>query len=532
MRSPWGRTVWWAAGAGRGPGLTVIVVEGSHVPGSVWPAAVVVCGGWMTGRMGMGMLTRVSTGSCRVAASVVAAPAGGRGAWVVVGGCSWLWLGFGLGRCHVGWRRGVCGVVGCVTWCWWWCCCWWCAPLGAGLGLRLGFGLGSGSRLRRTSVRRCEGAPAGWGGFPVCCWGAWVACVGVGGTQVAWRAAAALAFAVALWMRSSERGGSEEKVEDVDEAEDEEEMVVFGDAGCAVMRAVAGLSAAASAAATAGRMEGMSSGCRLGVGDLGGRAVIWRPDGPIWSAAVVEGGAGLRSSPSGLGWAGVLQCVRLCGLASAEGNSSCGPHLGAGGGWPGLSRVCAVGVCGPLGGVGVPWGVGLPFVGVCGLLSVGGGEGCPAGGSVAGVCCCLAGWGRPVSQGSGVHPMVGVCGSPAGQRGRRGMGGDCAEGDVVSVYVSVSSGVLVWPVVGRAVWRKSLPSSASGQGFRRRACVFGAPLGQCWEEGLLALSYIPRGEDPVDGVVPAGEGVLWSGGGGPSACLSLPRFVCGRLRWP
>ena len=106
-------------------------------------------------------------------------------------------------------------------------------------------------------------------------------------------------------------------MEDVDEAEDEEEVVVLGDAGCAVMRAVAGLWAAASTAATAGRMEGMSSGCRLGLGGWGGPAVTWRPGGPMWSAAVGERGAGLWSSPSGLGWAGVLQCVRLCGLASA-----------------------------------------------------------------------------------------------------------------------------------------------------------------------------------------------------------------------
>ena len=35
-----------------------------------------------------------------------------------------------------------------------------------------------------------------------------------------------------------------------------------------------------------------------------------RPGGPIWSAAVGGGGAGLWSSPSGLGWAGVLQCLR------------------------------------------------------------------------------------------------------------------------------------------------------------------------------------------------------------------------------
>ena len=32
----------------------------------------------------------------------------------------------------------------------------------------------------------------------------------------------------------------------------------------------------------------------------------------------------------------------------------------------------------------------------------------------------------------------------------------------------------------------------------------------------------------MDGVVPAGEGVLWPWGGGPSACLGLRRFVCGR----
>ena len=73
-------------------------------------------------------------------------------------------------------------------------------------------------------------------------------------------------------------------MEDVDEDEDEEEVVVLGDAGCAVMRAVTGLCAAASAAATAGRMEGMSSGCRLGVEGWGGPAVTWRPGGPIWSA--------------------------------------------------------------------------------------------------------------------------------------------------------------------------------------------------------------------------------------------------------
>ena len=76
----------------------------------------------------------------------------------MVGGGSWFGLGFGLGRCFLGWRRCVCGVM--------------CARLDAGLGLGSGLGSGSGSRLRRTSVRRCEGAGAGSGVFLVRCWGA------------------------------------------------------------------------------------------------------------------------------------------------------------------------------------------------------------------------------------------------------------------------------------------------------------------------------------------------------------------------
>ena len=251
------------------------------------------------------------------------------------------------------------------------------------------------------------------------------------------RVAAALAFAVALRMRAVGRAGSEDEVEEMDEAEDEEEVV---EAGRAVMRA--GLWAAASAAARAGRMEGMSSGFRLGAGGWGGPVVTWRPGGPIWWPAVGEGGAGLWPSPSGLGWAGVLQCVRLCGLVSAGGNSSRWLHSGAGGGGPGSSRVCAGGVGGPLGGVGVPRGAGLLSAGVCGLSSVGGGEGCPAGGCVAGVCWCSGGWGRPVSRGPGVRAMVDVCGSLGEQREERGMGGNCAVGCVVSVYVSARRGAL------------------------------------------------------------------------------------------
>ena len=116
-----------------------------------------------------------------------------------------------------------------------------------------------------------------------------------------------------------------------------------------------------------------------------------------------------------------------------------GGPAGVGRGFPGCTRG---GGCGPLVGVGLPWGVGLPSVGVCGLPSAGGGEACPAGGSVAGVCCCLGGWGRPVSRGPGARVLVGVYGSPGRQQGGRGMGGNCALGRVVSVYVCARSSAL------------------------------------------------------------------------------------------
>ena len=131
---------------------------------------------------------------------------------------------------------------------------------------------------------------------------------------------------------------------------------------------------------------------------------------------------------------------------SAGGNSSRGLHSGAGGVGPGSSGVCAGGVGGPLGGVGVRRGAGLLSAGMCGLSSVEGGEGCPAGGCAAGVCWCSGGWGRPVSRGPGVRAMVGVYGSPGEQREGRGMGGDGAVGCVVSVYVSARRGALAWPV--------------------------------------------------------------------------------------
>ena len=257
--------------------------------------------------------------------------------------------------------------------------------------------------------------------------------------------------------------------------------MVLEDAGSAVMRAVAGFSAAASPAATAGRMESMSSGCRFGVGGWGGPPVTWRPGGPIWLAAVGEGGAGLRSSPSGFGWAGVLQCVRLCGLASAGGNSSRGLHSGAGRGGPGFSWVCAGGVCGPLGGWacrgawGSPWWLcaGCWMWGVVrSVRRVGPWRGCAVvcavgGGPCRGARGCAQWWacvGRRVGSGGG-GAWAGVA---------RGL---C----LVSVYVSACSGALVWSVVGRAAWRRSLLSSAAAARISRTSmriwCTFWSVVG-------------------------------------------------------
>ena len=270
------------------------------------------------------------------------------------------------------------------------------------------------------------------------------------------RAAAALAFAVALRMRAAGRGGSEDEVHEVDEAEDEEEVV---DAGWAVMRA--GLWAAACAAATAGRMEGMSSGCKLGAGGLGGAG---RDLAARRADLVSSGGGGRRGAVAFSFWAWLGRGPAMCEVvwAGVCGGEQCAwaAFRGRGGG-PGSSGLCAGAVGRPLGGVGLPRGVGLLLAGVCGFSSVGGGEGCPAGGCVAGVCWCSGGSGRPVSRGPGVRAMVGMCGSPGQQREGRGMGGDCTMVCGVSVYVFARRGALAWPAVGRAVWRRSLPSSAA-----------------------------------------------------------------------
>ena len=102
----------------------------------------------------------------------------------------------------------------------------------------------------------------------------------------------------------------------------------------------------------------MSSDCGLGAGGWGCPAVTWPSGGPIRSAAVGGGGAGPRSPPSGLGLAGLLQCVRACWgeqFAWAAFGGRGGWAWGSGGVCGGRVRVtgqggCAVGRGAPRGG--------------------------------------------------------------------------------------------------------------------------------------------------------------------------------------
>ena len=80
------------------------------------------------------------------------------------------------------------------------------------------------------------------------------------------------------------------------------------------------------------------------------------------------------------------------------------------------------------------------------------------GGSVAGVCGCSGGGGRPVSRGPGLCALVGLC----WPLGRDSEGSDTGPGARfacgVLVLMSACSGVHVWSRVGLEVLRRSLPS--------------------------------------------------------------------------
>ena len=163
-----------------------------------------------------------------------------------------------------------------------------------------------------------------------------------------------------------------------------------------------------------GKERGHVRGLQVGGGWLGGlgRELTARRADLVGSGGVGRRGAAVFAFWAWLGRGPVMREVVWVGVRG--GKQFAWAAFGGRGGWPGFPGVCAGCVCGPLGRPGVPWGVGLPAVGLCGLSGVGGGEGCPVGGSVAGVCCCLGGSGRPVSRGPGVPAMVGVCGPPGG----------------------------------------------------------------------------------------------------------------------
>ena len=72
------------------------------------------------------------------------------------------------------------------------------------------------------------------------------------------------------------------------------------------------------------------------------------------------------------------------------------------------------------------------------------------------------------------------------------MGGDCAVGGVVSLYVSARRGALAWSVVGRAFWRRSLPSSAAA------ARILQTSLPICWTSwSVVGSGYASSGLRPT-----------------------------------
>ena len=119
-------------------------------------------------------------------------------------------------------------------------------------------------------------------------------------------------------------------------------------------------------------MEAISSGCSLEAAGCRGPVAFRQPQGPIWLAAAYGKRVGLRSPPAGSVRAGLLQFWRVHVSLSTGRNSSPRLHTGGGGVRLRVKGLCAVGVFGLVGRLGLSWGVGLFLAGVCVLHGVGG----------------------------------------------------------------------------------------------------------------------------------------------------------------
>ena len=114
-------------------------------------------------------------------------------------------------------------------------------------------------------------------------------------------------------------------------------------------------------------------GPRVGGRWLGGpgRDLAARRADSVGSGGPGRRGAAVSAFWGRRGWAPAMRKGEWVGVRG--GNISRGLHSGAGGVVPGVSGACAGVVCGSLGRLGVPWGLGLPAAALCGLLGAGGG---------------------------------------------------------------------------------------------------------------------------------------------------------------
>ena len=302
---------------------------------------------------------------------------------------------------------------------------------------------------------------------------------------------------------------------DDEDDEDEEEVVVLGDAGFAAMRTGEALRATGvSAAATAERMEGISSGFGLRAGDWSGLAATWRPVGPIWLAGAFWGrrGAAISAFWVRLGWApamweGVrvsargekqfaLAAFRRWGGAGLEFRGWVrGACMGHWAGWVcpgawGFARLVCLG-CRVWEAVRLAWR-GRLWRACVGVWAGGRGP-CSGARGCARWWACVGHW---VGSGKGGAGGVGLR-LPA----------------VCWCTCSLAAVCMCGVIQARRCGGGSCILSQLRRGFYRCVCVFGVPLGRGGSRVFQGWAKAHAPEDPVDGVLPAGEGVLWPGRG-------------------